>query len=259
MNKLRIIIADDERPARNFLKSILQQFDDAEIVGEAENGAGAIEIIKELKPDLALLDLQMPEISGLEVVKFLSKSELPLVAFVTAHDEFAVRAFEVNAIDYLLKPVEKSRLRETLNRASERLEQINFSETDAVNLKTAVAVYEETAPQPRLERIPIRTRDEILLIPVAEIVSIVADGELLHITNTDNKKYTINFRLKDIEARLEPNTFIRLSRSALINLEMIEKISPLPGGTFLIALKNKQKLTSSRQQSRILRERLLKL
>ena len=126
MNKLRIIIADDERPARNFLKNILQQFEDAEIVGEAESGAGAIEIIKEQKPDLALLDLQMPEISGLEVVKFLRKSELPLVAFVTAHDEFAVRAFEVNAIDYLLKPVEKSRLRETLNRACERLEQSDF-------------------------------------------------------------------------------------------------------------------------------------
>ncbi|MGI8639955.1 MAG: LytR/AlgR family response regulator transcription factor [Pyrinomonadaceae bacterium] len=259
MNKLRIIIADDERPARNFLKAILREFEDVEIVGEAENGADAIEIIKEVKPDLALLDLQMPEVSGLEVVKFLRKSELPLVAFVTAHDEFAVQAFEVNAVDYLLKPVEKSRLRETLNRARERLEQTDFRETESANLKAAIETYEETAPKERLERIPVKWRDEILLIPVSEIASIVADGELLHITNLQNKKYTINFRLKDVEARLDANKFLRLSRGALVNLEMIARISPMPGGTFLVALKNGQEIASSRLQSRILREKLLKM
>ncbi len=258
-NKLRIIIADDERPARSFLKNILRDFEDVEIVGEAENGAEAVEIIKETKPDLALLDLQMPEISGLEVVKLLRKSQLPLVAFVTAYDEFAVQAFDVNAVDYLLKPVEKARLRETLNRASERLEQTDFREGEATNLKAAVAAYEELAPKNWLERIPIRMKDEIVLLPVSEIVSIVADGELLHITNLNNKKYTINFRLKDVEARIEPNKFVRLSRGALVNLEMIKRISPMPGGTYSVALKNGQEISSSRLQSRILREKLLKL
>ncbi len=259
MNKLRVIIADDERPARNFLKNILQEFEDAEMVGEAESGAGAIEIIKEQKPDLALLDLQMPEISGLEVVKFLRKSELPLVAFVTAHDEFAVRAFEVNAIDYLLKPVEKSRLRETLNRAHERLEQTDFKTREAANLKAAIANYEENSPKIFLQRIPIRRRDEIYLIPVSEIASIVADGELLCLTDLYNKTYTINFRLKDLESKLEPDKFMRLSRGALVNLETIERISPLPGGTYSVFLKNGQEIASSRSQSRILREKLLKI
>jgi DNA-binding LytR/AlgR family response regulator len=107
MEKLRIIIADDERPAREFLKALLREFEDAELVGEAENGADAVEMIKQLKPDLALLDLRMPEVSGLEAVRLLRKSQMPLVAFVTAYDEYAVQAFEVNAVDYLLKPVEK--------------------------------------------------------------------------------------------------------------------------------------------------------
>lgn len=259
MSNLRVVVADDERPARSFLINILRDFEDIEIVGEAENGADAIEIIKETKPDLALLDLQMPEISGLEVVKFLKKSQMPLVAFVTAYDEFAVQAFDVNAIDYLLKPIEKSRLRETLNRASERLEQTDFRETETANLKAAIADYEEIAPKTLLERIPIRTKDEILLIPVPEIVSIVADGELLHITDLSGKKYTINFRLKDIEARIDPTKFVRLSRGALVNLAMIARISPMPGGTYAVALKDGQELSSSRLQSRVLRERLLKL
>ena len=259
MDKLRIIIADDERPARYFLKGILQGFEDAEIVGEAENGADAIEIIKKVKPDLALLDLQMPEVSGLEVVKFLRKSELPLIAFVTAHDEFAVQAFEVNAVDYLLKPVEKARLRETINRAHERLEQTDFQAKESKNLRAAIETYEEISVKNFLERIPVHQRDEILLVPVSEVASIVANGELLHITNLQNKKYTINFRLKDIEARIEPNKFVRLSRGTLVNLEMITRISPMPGGTYVVTLKNGQEISSSRFQSKILREQLLKL
>ncbi len=259
MNKLRVIIADDERPARSFLKTILDGFEDVETIGEAENGAEAVEIIKEKKPDLALLDLQMPEISGLEVVKLLRKSQLPLVAFVTAYDEFAVQAFELNAVDYLLKPIEKARLRETLNRARERLEQEDFRAAESSNLKAAAETYEKIAPKNFLTRIPIRVKDEILLIPVGEIASIVADGELLHIANLTGKNFTINFRLKDIEARLDPEKFIRLSRGTLVNLETIAKISLMPGGTYFVRLRNGQEISSSRQQSRVLREKLLKI
>jgi len=259
MNKLRVVIADDERPARSFLKNILDGFEDVETIGEAENGAEAVELIKRAKPDLALLDLQMPEVSGLEVVKLLSKSQLPLVAFVTAYDEFAVQAFELNAIDYLLKPIEKARLRETLNRAHDRLEQTDFRERQSANLQAAAETYEQISPKTFLERIPIRAKDEIVLLPVREVASIVADGELLHITTLQNEKYTINFRLKDIEIKLDSNKFVRLSRSALVNTDAIARVNPLPGGTYLIALKNKQEISSSRLQSRILRERLLKL
>lgn len=259
MEKLRIIIADDERPAREFLKSVLREFEDAEIVGEAENGADTVEIIKHLKPDLALLDLQMPEISGIEAVRLLRKSQMPLVAFVTAYDEYAVQAFEVGAVDYLLKPVEKARLRETLNRAHERLEQENWRAVENERVKNAAALYQAAARTEYLERIPVKRREEIFLVPVTQIASIVADGELLHLTTDKNQKYTINYRLKDLEMRLAPDRFIRLSRGALANLEMIARVSPLPGGTYLIALKNGQEIVSSRLQSRVLRERILKL
>lgn len=261
--KLRIVIADDERPARTFLQNILEDFEDVEIVGCAANGAEAIELIEKSKPDLALLDLQMPEVSGLEVVKMLRKDALPLVAFVTAYDEFAVQAFELNAVDYLLKPVERGRLRETLNRVQNRLEQADaapeIKQTESANLQAAIADYEKGAQSEPLERIPIRQRDEIILLPVREIVSIVADGELLNISTLRGERYTINFRLKDLETRLDDKKFVRLSRGALVNIEFISKISAMPGGTYLVTLKNNQQLNSSRLQSRILREHLLKL
>jgi two-component system LytT family response regulator len=259
MNKLRIIIADDERPAREFLKAVLSEFDDVELVGEAENGTEAVEVIRQTKPDLALLDLQMPEISGLDAVRLLRKSQMPLVAFVTAYDEYAVQAFEVGAVDYLLKPIEKSRLRETLNRAHERLEQEDWQAAESASMKNAAKVYDEISRGEYLARIPVKKREEIFLIPVGEIASIVADGELLHLTTDKNQKYTINFRLKDLEARLSPHQFIRLSRGAIVSLEMVSRVSPMPGGTYTITLKNGQEIASSRLQSRILRDKILKL
>ncbi len=259
MNKLRVIVADDERPAREFLKAVLREFEQVEIVGEAENGADAVELIKSLKPDLAFLDLKMPELSGLDAVKLLRRSQMPLVAFVTAHDEFAVQAFELNAIDYLLKPVERSRLGETLARAAERLEQDDWRAIETEKLRNTAKAFGDAAKSEMLERIPVRKKEEIYLIPVDEVASIIADGELLHLTTGKNQKYAINFRLKDLELRLDEKKFVRLSRGALANLSMISRISPMPGGTYLVVLTNGQEINSSRLQSKILRAKLLKL
>jgi two-component system LytT family response regulator len=258
-DKLRIIIAEDERPARAFLASVLRSFDDVEIVGEAENGAEAIALIERERPDLALLDLQMPEIDGLGVVRLLKKNRMPLIAFVTAYDEYAVRAFELNAVDYVLKPVEAGRLRKTIDRAHERLEKTSLRRSEADHIRAAAADYEAAARSPYLERIPVRRRDEIILLPVAEIVSIEADGELLHITNVKNERHTISYRLKDLEARLDPSRFVRLGRGALANIGMIKHFTPMPGGTYLVTLTNNHKLKVSRLQSRILRDQLLRL
>jgi two-component system LytT family response regulator len=259
MKKLRILIADDERPARLFLKSVLRTFDNVEIIGEAENGAEAVEMIKELQPDLALLDLQMPEISGLEVVKLVPRSQLPLIAFVTAFDQYAVQAFELNAVDYLLKPVEANRLQLTIARAAERLEHADWRQREGDRLEVASGTYSELKRAEPLERIPVRKRDDIFLVPVAELAAIIADGELLRITTFDNQRYDINFRLKDLEMRLDERKFVRLSRGALVNLEAIDRVSPLPGGTYEVFLKNGQEITSSRQQSKILRGKLFRL
>ena len=240
---LRIFIADDERPAREFLKNILREFENVALVGEAENGAEAYEKIIELKPDLALLDLQMPEMSGLEVVKNLSETETPFVAFVTAYDEFAIKAFEINAIDYLLKPVEKVRLAETLQRVSARINDTKNQTEVNSRLKNAADEYEQNRTNEKLERIPIKKRGEILLVPVNKIASIIADGELLHITTEKNQRYIINFRLKDLESRLDAEKFVRLSRGVLANVEMFEKVAPKSGGIYKITLKNGQQIS----------------
>lgn len=259
MDKLRVIVADDERPAREFLKSLLRTFEQVELVGEADHGNAAVELIKSQKPDLAILDLKMPEMSGLDAVRLLRKSQMPLVAFVTAHDEFAIQAFEVNAVDYLLKPVERARLADTISRASEALERSDWRETSAERIGRAVADHDRAAPQELLERIPVRQRDDIVLVPVTEISSIVADGELLRLTTATNKRYIINYRLKDLEPRLDPRAFVRLSRGALVNVSAIESISPLPGGTYSVSLCNGQEISSSRLQSKALRNRLFRL
>jgi DNA-binding LytR/AlgR family response regulator len=257
--KLRVAIADDERPARSFLAAMLRTFPDVDLIGEATNGAEAIELIEKERPDLALLDLQMPEVDGLGVVRLIRKDRLPLIAFVTAYDEYAVRAFELNAVDYLLKPVERSRLRDTLNRVQERLERADLRETEAEHLKAAAAEYETSTRQTYLERIPIRQRDEIILVPVDRIASIIADGELLHLTTTDARRHSFSYRLKDLEGRLDPAKFVRLSRGALVNVNQINRVSPLPGGTYVVTLHDNQQLNVSRIQARILRDQLLKL
>jgi len=259
MEKIRILIADDERPAREYLKRLLADFDDVDLVGEAENGTEALEAVRSLKPDLALLDLQMPEMSGIEVVRQLRKTQMPLVAFVTAFDEYAVQAFELNAVDYLLKPVESGRVRETIDRAKARLKQTDWRAAETKRIANAADNYDASARNELLTRIPVKKRDDIYLIPVAEVAAIVADGELLHITTADNDRYVINFRLKDLEARLDAERFIRLSRSALVNLDHVGRVTPLPGGTYMIVLANGLELESSRQQSRVLRSRMLKL
>jgi two-component system LytT family response regulator len=257
--RLRVIVADDERPARAFLVTLLRAFDDVLLVGEAASGREAVTLIEKVRPDLALLDWQMPELDGIGVVKALKRQDTPLIAFVTAYDEYAVRAFQVNAVDYLLKPVEKARLREALNRAQERMEHSEIVAEQASRVGAAVKAYEAAVRSPFLERIPVRQREEVVLVPVSQVSSIIAEGELLHITTVQRTRYTITYRLKDLEQRLDPARFIRLGRGTIANVDLIAKVGVMPGGTHEAVLTNGQKLQVSRIRSRILRQRLLKL
>ena len=257
--KLRVVVVDDERPARSFLLSQLREFEDVEVVGEAANGAESVELIERVNPDLALLDLQMPEVDGLGVIRLLRRDKMPLIAFVTAYDEYAVRAFELNAVDYLLKPVESSRLRQTINRAVERLERDELRSGDSERVRAAASEYAARSPASLLRWIPVRKKDDIFLVPVEEIVSIVADGELLDITTAANERYTITYRLKDLEARLDASQFIRLSRGTIVNVTSIQRVTASPGGSYLLRLKNGQQHQVSRLRGRVLRDQLLRL
>jgi two-component system LytT family response regulator len=256
---IRAIVADDERPARSFLTAMLRRRPDVDIVGEAATGAEAVSLIERERPDLAFLDLQMPELDGLAVVRVLKRKHMPLVVFVTAYEEYALRAFELNAVDYLLKPVNPARLGEALERAHDRLERADLRSTEIDRVKAAVDAYEAEARLPYLERIPVRRQDDVLLLPVKQIASIVAERELLHITTARGEKHTITYRLKDLELRLDPAKFVRLGRGALAAIEMIGKVQLMPGGAYVVSLSNGEELQVSRIQSRVVRERLLKL
>ncbi len=258
-DRLRVVLADDERPARRFLADLLDDFGDVELAGEAATGREAVRVIEAAKPDLALLDLQMPELDGLGVVRLLEPDRTPLVAFVTAHDEHAVKAFELDAVDYLLKPVARVRLRATLDRAWERLGRDGWREREGRRLRSTADRYDAAVAGGYLERIPVRRREEILLVPVEQIATVEADGELLHVTTVRNERHTLSYRLKNLEARLDPARFVRLSRSALANLRLITRFSPMPGGTYLAILANQQEVPVSRSQARILRDRLMRL
>lgn len=259
MTRLRVVVADDERPARTFLTKMLREFEDVELVGEATNGAECVELIEQVSPDLALLDLHMPEVDGLGVVRLLRRDKLPLVAFVTAYDEYAVRAFEMNAVDYLLKPVEPTRLRLTVNRALERLERADLKPGDADRVRAAATDYVALQPPTLLRRIPVRKRDDIFLVPVDQVVSIVADGELLQVTTKSGDRHIITYRLKDLEVRLDPGQFVRISRGTLLNITMIQKVTPMPGGTYVAVLQNGVQHAVSRIRGRVLRDQLLRL
>jgi len=257
--RLRVVVADDERPARSFLVALLRSFEDVTVVGEAATGKDAVVMIEKEKPDLAFLDWQMPELDGIGVVRQLRKQSMPLIAFVTAYDEYAVRAFEVNAVDYLLKPVDKSRLRETINRGQDRMDHAEIIAEQASRVGQALDAYESSARPPFLERIPVRHREEVVIVAVQQIASIVADGELLNIATIRNEHHTITYRLKDLERMLDPARFIRLGRGTLANVDQIGKVAVMPGGTHVAIMANGQRLPVSRIQSRVVRERLLKL
>ncbi len=255
---LRVIVADDERPARTFLTTTLRSLEVVEVVGEAEDGHKAIELIQQAQPDLAFLDLQMPGFDGLSVVRALKKGHIPLIAFVTAHDQYAIQAFDVEAIDYLLKPVDSTRIRKTIKRATERLEQ-EEALTDELEARLEHHTEKASLTQNFIERVPIKKKDDTIFLPVHQIASFVSDGELMHITTLKKERYTISHRLKTLEAKLDPRRFVRLGRGTIVNVDTISRVTNMPGGSYLVILTNTQQFRASRNQSRFLRHHVLTL
>lgn len=259
MTPLRVIIADDERPARSFLAALLRAEEDVELLGEASDGRAAIELIERERPDLAMLDLQMPEVDGLGVVRLVRRECMPLVAFVTAYDQYAVKAFEASAIDYLLKPVEPRRLRATLTRAQERLERGDLRDAEWRRVERASVSLSAASPKHYLRRLPVRRYEDVFIIPIEQVATIEAVGEHLRVTTVGNERFTMASRLRDLEARLDPEQFIRLSRGTLVQLSLVRQVSPGSGGTSCVTLSNGKRLPMSRIRTRVLRDWLLKV
>jgi two-component system LytT family response regulator len=241
---MRILIVDDEAPARDKLRRWLGEQADVEIIGEAADGLAAAEAIARLSPDVVLLDIQMPGLSGLEVAAQLEPDTAPLMVFVTAHDEHAIKAFELNAADYLLKPYDKDRLRKTLERLRGRA-------TGAGN----TAVQAARAHTGSSERLLVPQNDGLLLIEAASIQWLEADDNYVHV-HTAQARFMLRRTLADLLSQLGEQRFVRIHKSAAVNLAEIKTLAPLFKGDHEVTLRSGAVLRLSRRYKDTLFDRL---
>jgi two-component system LytT family response regulator len=243
---MRTLIVDDEAPARERLKRLLADIEGVELIGEAEGGVQAVEMIERERPDLVLLDIQMPGLDGFGVIEALE--DPPLVIFVTAYDEYAIRAFEVNALDYLLKPFSRERLEKAVRRAQEALaEEQDF----AMRLGP---LLESLATQGRyLTRLAVRDRDRICVLDVDEVDWIDVEDEQVMV-HVGDRAYLIRRTLTELEARLDPAHFFRAHRSAIVNLSRVKEVIPWFKGSHKLRLTTGAEVELSRARARALRK-----
>ncbi|MBB6242530.1 LytTR family DNA-binding domain-containing protein [Rhodanobacter sp. MP1X3] len=234
---IRVVIADDEAPAREKLERWLVEQPDVAVIGAVEDGLSAAQCIEQLRPDVAFLDVQMPMLSGLQVVGQLELSSAPLIVFVTAFDEHAVKAFDLNAVDYLLKPYDQDRFTRTVQRVRERL---HAHESGA----TAVAIGRARAPS--CERLLVPDRERLQLIDAASIEWLEADDNYVHV-HTPARSYLLRRTLQDLLSQLGEQRFVRIHKSTAVNINSIESLTPLFKGDYEIHLNNGRILRLSRR------------
>jgi two-component system LytT family response regulator len=240
---LRCIIADDEPLARELTRAMLGAHDDVIVVGEFENGREVIEAAHTLRPDVVFLDIRMPELSGLEAVAALEGDSLPAIVFVTAYDEYAMRAFDMAAVDYLLKPFDGERLGRALDRVRRLVARPDRSE----ETRRMLALLETLGAraQAPLRRLPVRTGVRTILQPVDQILWVEADGKFVRIHLAEGH-LTMRESLQNVEARPDPQQFMRVSRSAIVNLDFVREVQPWFKGDFVLILKNGTEIISTR-------------
>jgi len=248
---IRTLLVDDEELARSTLKRALleaAEFDGFEIVGEASNGVEALEAIDEYRPDLVFLDIEMPGFGGFEIIQQLSNA--PAIVFVTAYDEYAVRAFEANALDYLLKPVQPERLRRALGRIRQRFNARSQERSREQDARIAEIVAHRNGP---LKRLAARRGKRIAIVPLREIVRIEIEDKLVFAC-TSKERLLVEKSIGELEELLRPSGFLRISRGELVNLEMVRELAPFFSGTWKVKLANGEERDVSRERARQLKE-----
>lgn len=248
---IRTVIVDDEKLARDRVRGFLQRVEDVEVVGEAGDGPEAVRVIDECRPDLVLLDVQMPGSDGFAVLRQIRCR--PHVVFTTAWDEYAVRAFEVRAVDYLLKPISRRRLEEAVARVRESLQGPRAEDADYGALLQAL----ENARRRYPERIPAQRGRRIVLLPVDDIRRFEVEFRLVY-AYTESERFMTGFTLSQLEERLDPEQFFRAHKSRLVNLRHVKAIVPISGGRFHLVLDDSEntQVELSRAQARVLRRRM---
>lgn len=240
--KIRTLIVDDEPLARERLRSLLDATGDIEVIAECSNGREAVQAILERKPDLVFLDVQMPELDGFGVLAELQGHPLPLVVFVTAFDKFALRAFEVHAVDYLLKPFDRERFEVALTRARDRFKNRQAGDIE----KRMTELLQTLRPEPRAaERIAIKVDGRVLLVKIDDIDWIEAADNYVNL-HIGAEAHLIRETMSALEQRLPSPTFMRISRSAMVNVERIRELQPMFHGEYVVILRNGTRLTLSR-------------
>jgi DNA-binding LytR/AlgR family response regulator len=243
---MRTLIVDDEAPARERLRRLLAGVAGVELVGEATDGLQAVEQIEHLAPDLVLLDIQMPGMDGFEVIEALA--DPPAIVFVTAYDEYAIRAFEVHALDYLLKPYSRARLEQAVQRAQATLDEGQaFAERLEPLLESLAALGHY------LTRLAVWDRDRIRILDADRVDWIGAEGEgaMVHV---GADAYLIRRNLAELASRLDPATFFRAHRSAIVNLDRVQEVIPWFKGSHKLRLTTGAEVDLSRRRARALRE-----
>lgn len=243
MNNLRLLIVDDEPLIRDGIRSGLSTIEGIEVIGECDSGSQAKEKILSARPDLVLLDVQMPDCSGLDVVRQIGPRQMPAVVFVTAYDEYAVSAFELNAVDYLLKPFDEERLRAAIERARERISgQRDASLTQ--QLQALLEVKERKWP----ERLTFRNGDHFSFVPV-DTVDWVESANNYVVLHCGVKQHLMGETLTNLENRLNPEKFLRVHRCRIVNVSRITAVRPFLSGTYQLELHSGTRLSSGKQYS----------
>jgi two-component system, LytTR family, response regulator len=241
---LRVLVVDDEAPARRKVLRLLRDEPGVEIAGEADGGEVALAAIRKESPDLVFLDVQMPGMDGFKVLQSVTaaKIQMPRVIFVTAHDKFALRAFEVHAFDYLLKPVGEERFHEALRRA--RAQHENSEDGFAVRLRTMVEQVEREKSLP--DRLPVQEDSRVVLVPVKEIAWVEADKNyvLLH---CGKKTHTLRSTLEALQESLDPKSFVRINRGTLVRWDAVRELQPWFHGEYKVVLHDNTELRWSRR------------
>jgi two-component system, LytTR family, response regulator len=236
---LRVLIVDDESVARRRVRRLLAAEPDVAVIGECGDGASAMTTIVAERPDLVFLDVQMPERDGFEVLQAIPTPELPAILFVTAYDRYALRAFDVHAIDFLLKPFTRERFRIALTRARERLER---RDRDAGLAALAASLRE----RPRyLSRVPVRTAGRIVLVDLTTVDWLEAADNYVRL-HVHSREYLLRETLAALEAQLDPDRFARIHRSAIVQIDRIVELHPATHGDFDVLLRDGTRLTLSR-------------
>jgi two-component system, LytTR family, response regulator len=239
---IRALIADDEALARKFIRRMLKDDHDVEIVGECSNGKEAVAMIRKHNPDLVFLDVQMPEMNGFAVLEAIGLERLPEIIFATAYEQYAIRAFELHALDYLLKPFDQARFKEAVKHAKERFRSVRQNE----GRRQISALLESIKNKPQyLDRLVIKAGGRITFLSTCEINWIEADDKYVHL-HTNKGSPMVRQTLSAMETQLDPRKFRRIHRSAIVNVERIKELQPLFSGEHSILLEDGTKLTLSR-------------